>query len=88
MKAEHRWSRDSEWLLGRALVEGLAMEVRGVNEEGCIRFSSDQRSLESRAAICSQREEKHCRFASELTFFHAARASWRWWRAAASPGRV
>ena len=63
MKAEQRWSRDSAWLTGRcAGGQGSVMEVRGVKADaGWARFSSDQRSLESRVVIWSQSSEaKHC----------------------------
>ena len=82
MNAEQRWSSDSVWLLGR-LPEELAMEVRGVNADvGWTRFSSDHRSLQSRAVICSHSSAKHWRFAAELTCFHALVATLRWDHAA------
>jgi hypothetical protein len=57
MKAVQRLSNEEAWSMGRASVEGAAMDAREVKEEGWARFSMDHRSFESGATIWSQREE-------------------------------
>ena len=53
------------------------MEVRGVKAvDGLTRFSSDQRSLESGAVICSHSSAKHCFLAAAAVTSSTPRTWW------------